>query len=103
MEAGKKYAYFNSLSPTKVEFVSGVDEKAEFDIVAPREGTRTKIYDATFDISSLRFIQVKNKKRWSQVMYMSYVLDYKQRLFNGMNKSRYHYNLLKSNKTPSVT
>ncbi|XP_031575148.1 uncharacterized protein LOC116308782 isoform X2 [Actinia tenebrosa] len=26
--------------------------------------------------------KVKNKKRWSQVMYMSYILDYKQRIYN---------------------
>lgn len=29
--------------------------------------------------------QVKNKKRWSQVMYMSYVLDYKTALLGGQD------------------
>ena len=28
-------------------------------------------------------LQVKNKKRWSQVMYMSYVLDYQQNRLKG--------------------
>ena len=30
------------------------------------------------------FLKVKNKKRWSQVMYMSYVLDFKTRCMEGM-------------------
>ena len=30
------------------------------------------------------YLKVKNKKRWSQVMYMSYVLDFKEKLMEGM-------------------
>ena len=32
---------------------------------------------------SVIFTQVKNKKRWSQVMYMSYVLDFKEKTMDG--------------------
>jgi len=30
---------------------------------------------------------VKNQKRWSQVMYMSYILDFKQGLLGGKDDS----------------
>lgn len=39
----------------------------------------------TFEITQwiIIFLKVKNKKRWSQVMYMSYVLDFKEKLMEG--------------------
>ena len=34
-------------------------------------------------------LKVKNKKRWSQAMYMSYVLDYKERMNNSTDDNTY--------------
>ena len=46
------------------------------------------LFAVWFDITSALkclLLQVKNKKRWSQVMYMSYVLDLKEKIMEGMN------------------
>ena len=34
------------------------------------------------------YVKVKNKKRWSQVMYMSYVLDFKEKIMEGLLLSK---------------